>query len=61
MICNHLTESPSLVLTNALCCVLIYDPSLYWQREKYLSKCEQRGDYSVIPAAVYLRIFQSSS
>lgn len=43
MIYNHLSELPSLVLTNALCCVLSYAPSLYRQR-KNISTNANSGD-----------------
>ena len=43
MICNHLSELPSQVLTNRLCCVLIHAPSSLLAEEEYLDKREQRG------------------
>ena len=44
MICNHLTELPSQVLTNRLCRVFIHTPrSELLAEEEYLDKRKQRG------------------
>ena len=44
MICNHLTELPSQVLTNRLCRVFIHTPrSELLAEEEHLDKCKQRG------------------
>ena len=42
MICNHLSELPSQVLTNRLCCVLSCAPS-FSAEEEYLAKRKLRG------------------
>ena len=52
MICNHLTELPSQVLTNRLCCVLNYDPSLYWQKENISINANSGGDVRLNSATV---------
>ena len=46
MICNHLTESPSHMLTNRLCCVLIHASSLYRQRKNISINANSGGDSS---------------
>lgn len=44
MICNHLLELPPQVLTNRLCCVLSYTPSLYWQRKNISTNANSEDD-----------------
>ena len=57
MICSHLTELPSQVLTNRPCCVLSYAPSLYWQRNIISINVNSGDDRCVISAAVIHKIF----
>ena len=49
LICNHLTESPSQMLTNRPCCVLSYAPSLYWQRKNIPTNANSGGDQTSQP------------
>ena len=57
MIYNHLSELPSQVLTNRLCCVLIFALILYWQRKNISTNVNSGGDRRLIPAAVYMITF----
>ena len=44
MICKQPTELPSQMLTNRLCCVLSYAPSLlYWQRKNIPTNTNSRA------------------